>query len=638
MDSVFYIDNSLFKGFSALRPGNSKIELLEKTTFANRINALACIMAAHHGWIGATFSCAEILTYLYFSEMRLTTDKNGTHTPDILILSKGHAAPMQYACLAGKGIIRFSDLLTYKTKNGLQAHTDIKTPGIASNTGSLGQSLSKAAGIALSGRMSSKSGRIFVVLGDGELQEGQNYEALMTIKKYNLTGVIPIIDRNYLQTDSQVKDIKTIANLEKMFASFGFKATKINGHSMKEIKSAFSGLDYNANNVIIADTVKGFGSAMTAMPRTAGRRTAVWHSRVPQQEEYLSILGDLVKNAATPAVTAAYKRFAAKLKPVMQRKIVFATQPPSTRDVFAEKLAELAEKNSRIVVLDADLEKSMRLTGFAGSHPDRFIEIGIAEQDMVSVAGGLALRKYIPVVNTYASFFRRAYEQIYINSTENTFIIYAGHYSGLCYATDGKSHQMTGDIPMMRAIPGMRVYDPFCNEELENILEFYLNRRASEVPDYPIYIKLRRSPVDFPLPDWIYRPGGVNKGHELVKGKGLCLVPAGPHLTSYCVRIALSKPEVCLGVAAFSAQNFLDESNVLGILSKYKTVIICEEGVTAGGLGDEISGIVGKNKTDTRIIRRGTTGSTFSARDKSALFSHFGLDTAGLKKLAEQYI
>ncbi|MCD6312052.1 MAG: hypothetical protein J7M11_06305, partial [Elusimicrobia bacterium] len=189
---IFLVNKKLLrKAFGNLSKKSSS-GILACLAAVNRINSLAAIKSAEHGWLGATFSCADIVTYLYFSEMK---------APDILILSKGHASPAQYAALAAKGVINFEDLLSYKMPRGLQAHTDMSTPGIVSNTGSLGQSLSKAAGMIMASRLKKENRRAFVILGDGELQEGQNFEALMNIRKNRMTGLVPIIDRNNLQTD-----------------------------------------------------------------------------------------------------------------------------------------------------------------------------------------------------------------------------------------------------------------------------------------------------------------------------------------------------------------------------------------------------------------------------------------------------
>lgn len=613
--------------------------VLKKISYINRINALACIMSAKHGWIGATFSCAEILTYLYFNEMNFIINNIGEISGDVLILSKGHAAPMQYACLAGLGVIDFEDLKTYKTRTGLQAHTDKKTPGIISNTGSLGQSLSKACGIALVSRQAGKKQRVYVVLGDGELQEGQNYEALMSIRQLGLTEVIPIIDRNRLQTDSNTEDIKKLPELQSLFRSFGFEMADIDGHDISNISRAFSRKVPSANRVIVANTIKGYGSEITSMRGSVSRRNGVWHSRVPSKEEYILILRELVKKIDDDSIKKAFDEFVAESGNGRESILISTDEQESTRDLFSKKLFSLARNNKKIIILDADLEKSMKLTDFALKYPDRFVECGISEQDMVSIAGGIALKGYVPVVNTYASFLRRAYEQIYINATEETFIIYAGHYSGLCYTTDGKSHQMTGDISMMRAIPGMRVYDPFCKEELEGILDYYLNETASiRKKSFPVYIKLRRKGTDYPVYLGKNYKFSISRGTEIIRGKDVCLVSSGPHITSFCLQAVSKQAKSQAGVIAFSSQNFLDEKHTLLQFAKYKKLIILEEGIVAGGLSDEISKIVCRSGLPIKIVRKGVKGFTFSSREKSDLFKYFGLDTNGIGKILKNGI
>lgn len=627
---IFLVDKALFRKAFGKLPKKASLTTLARLAAVNRINALAAIKSAEHGWLGASFSCADIVTYLYFREMKAR---------DILILSKGHAAPVQYAALAAKGVINFEELLSYKTPRGLQAHTDLSTPGIASNTGSLGQSLSKAAGMIMAARLKKESRRAFVILGDGELQEGQNFEALMSIRKNRLTELVPVIDRNNLQTDSAVRDIKAIDDLEKTLSGFGFKVITARGNDMKSLAKAFVLACGKDNCVIIADTIKGAGSSVTAM-KNPSRRKAVWHSKVPSAEEYARILEELITGTGAACIKEAFGRW--RIPPVATAAVgIPSCRELSTRDAFAEELFSLMRKNKKIIVLDADLEKSMKLTPIAETYGTRFVESGIAEQDMTSTAGGFALSGFLPVVNTYASFFRRCFEQIYVNATEKTPVIYAGSYSGLCYASDGKTHQMTGDIPMMRSIHSMRVYDPFSASETRKLLRYYLSG-AKKSWNYPVYIKLRRSPADFPFKE----PAGkfsINSGVMLKEGKEICVVVSGPHLASYALRAvselsssAASSSAVGAAVAAFSAQNYLDHKKTLAMLRPFKKIIVLEEGVTSGGLADEISKHILKAGLNMQVLRRGADGFTFSARDKSCLFKEFSLDVRSIKKLLEK--
>lgn len=618
MKSVFQVKN-LYK---RLGP-KGKMDILAA---AVRINALSSIFSADHGWIGASFSSADILTYLYLSYMRFDYSSSRPNG-DILILSKGHAAPAQYASLAEAGILSYDYLLEYKQPDGPQAHTDIMTPGIPTNTGSLGQALSKAAGIALADRLKNQKRKIFVIIGDGELQEGQNYEAMMSIVKYKLTEVIPVIDRNRLQTDSSTESIIGSFNIPEVLASFGFKTRIFNGHDFKDIRRTFSSISAERPQALIADTIKGFGSSYTSMSQDTPPGEALWHSRVPNDTEYIGILEELVNAINLKDISDSFKKFKNSFTNTERKKSV---TEESTRDSFAEYIIEKAASETRLVMLDADLAKSLKINTFEKKFPERFVETGISEQDMVSIAGGLALEGFISVVNTYASFFRRGFEQIYINATEKTFIIYAGSYSGLCYSTDGKSHQMTGDIPIMKSIPGMRVFDPFTPEELRGYLEYLFSFK--NFPDYPVYLKLRRTPPDvgITLPDdYSFDP---ENGVHLCRGRDIALVAAGPHMAGYALEAARISGTDC-GVTAISAQNYLNSDKISSLYRNYSTLITLEEGVTAGGLGDTLSEMLHGKK----IIRRGVDDFTFSAREKKELYRKFGLDTKSISSLILNY-
>lgn len=213
------------------------------------MNSLACIVEAQRGWLGASFSCTETLTSIYFDKSLYDFARG-----DVVALSKGHAAVMQYSCLAGLGILETKELRRYEYPDGPQAHTDRQTPGIDINTGSLGQTLSKCLGLALA----KPDARIYVVLGDGELQEGQNWEAFMSWKKFGLKNLVAIVDCNGIQTDSDVADIMPIPKLEEAFQAFGIAVVHAaNGNSCQQIHAALHTAHSMACPVVIlANTLK----------------------------------------------------------------------------------------------------------------------------------------------------------------------------------------------------------------------------------------------------------------------------------------------------------------------------------------------------------------------------------------------
>jgi len=629
LDNFFLVDRKYYKK-SLKRKSNifEIISALEEYSIYNRINTLTAIYKAQHGWLGASFSIADILTVIYFYLAKIEGVYKFNDF-DYTLLSKGHATIIQYACLAGLGIIPTKSLLNYKTPNGPQAHTDISTKGIYINSGSLGQTLSKATGIALA---NSKS-KIFVILGDGELQEGQNYEALMTIKQYKLFNVIPIIDCNRIQSDSNVDDIKKIYDLGYVLRGFGFDVLEVDGHNYDELILKLSKI-YNTqekNQIMIAYTEKGAGvSFMSAS--AAKRRKYIWHSAIPDKIQYLEALEELKQKIKNEKIFLELTTFI-KLE---KQKLSEPKEKPqskkeySTGEYFSKTITELAKKNKNIYCIDADLEKSCKLTEFALNFSHRFIEVGIAEQDMISIAGGLALSGKLPIVNTYANFYRRGFEQIYVNATENTRVIYAGHYSGLCYTTDGKTHQATGDVAMFRSIPNMLVFYPTFNFEIPQILNWYLIEKIQA----PIYFKLHRTA---PLVNFFGKLNiafNYGFGNKIIDNNSeVCVLTSGPQLINFCgaaLDKLKKKNKISADLFAVSTLKNLDIKFVNEITDKYKKIFFIEELIDCAGLFDEFMKKLASQDNPEKlpqIYYRAVNDFTFCTLDRIALYKYFKLDT-----------
>lgn len=214
----------------------------------------------HH--FGGSLSCVEALTALYFYKMNFSLETQASPTRDRCIVSKGHSVPTQYVILAMLGFFPTEELKTIKQLgSSLQGHPDIhKTPGIEAPTGSLGQGLSYANGVALAGRLDGNDFRVYVVMGDGELQEGQVWEAAMTTSHYRLDNMRAIIDLNGYQSQGCVEELLAVEPVEEKWRSFGWHAVRIDGHSIEEICRALDDADHRGKPcVIIAETVKGKG-------------------------------------------------------------------------------------------------------------------------------------------------------------------------------------------------------------------------------------------------------------------------------------------------------------------------------------------------------------------------------------------
>ena len=256
------------------------MEDLEKISKDIRNDIVDMIYSAGSGHPGGSLSCVEILVALYHKLMNLNLDNEGSRI-DKFILSKGHASSCYYAVLSSKGYIPHEDLKTFrKFDSYLEGHPCIKINGVDVSSGSLGQGLSIANGMAISKKVSGKEGNVYCLVGDGEIEEGQIWEACMSSSKYNLNNLILFVDNNGLQIDGTIKDVKNVDNLEEKFNSFGFYVQRINGHSFDEILTSVSNAKKsNKPNVIIANTIKGKGISFM-------ENKAEWHGKKLTDEEY----------------------------------------------------------------------------------------------------------------------------------------------------------------------------------------------------------------------------------------------------------------------------------------------------------------------------------------------------------------
>ena len=255
-----------------------------------RRKSLEIIHRAGSGHPGGSLSAADIMTALYFSVMRYDSKNPKDPNRDRFVMSKGHATGVFYSVLARAGYFADEDLVSYRrvdSKLNLSGHPHPKTPGVEIATGSLGQGLSVAHGIALGARLENSDYKVYVLMGDGELQEGQVWEAAMSASKFNTNNLIAIVDFNKVAQDNITKDLKDIEPLEEKWRSFGWDVHRIDGHDMEQVHKALTlPLDENKPRVIIADTIKGKGVSFME-----GKTS--WHGVAPSDEDYEKALKEL---------------------------------------------------------------------------------------------------------------------------------------------------------------------------------------------------------------------------------------------------------------------------------------------------------------------------------------------------------
>ena len=268
---------------------NNYAELAEKARRI-RINALKAIHAAKSGHPGGSLSSADILATLYFGELNIDPKNPKMADRDKFVLSKGHAVPALYAALGERGFYEVNEMMTLRQVGSkFQGHPNMrKVPGIEMSTGSLGQGFSAAVGMAVAGKIDKNPGRVYVLTGDGELQEGIVWEAAMQASHRKLDNLVAIVDLNGLQIDGKVSDVKCVCPVDEKFRSFGWNVISVDGHNFEELTTAFSEAKSSKGvpTAIIAHTHKGKG--VSFMEDNAG-----WHGKAPSDEELATAIEEL---------------------------------------------------------------------------------------------------------------------------------------------------------------------------------------------------------------------------------------------------------------------------------------------------------------------------------------------------------
>jgi transketolase len=377
----------------------------------------------------------------------------------------------------------------------------LKLPGVEVSSGSLGQGLSVAVGMALAARMAGKRHKIFCLMGDGEQQEGQVWEAAMEAGHFHLDSIIAVVDCNRLQIDGLVENVMQVEPLAEKYASFGWEVLRTNGHDMSQLVEAFKKAKATVGmpTVILADTIKGKG--VSFMENQPG-----WHGKAPNREELTAALAELGLAETLPVAALLDKaktyqseidrKLAAKM-PTFSRDYwwnagdTMQVKMEPTRKGFGKALAENGD-DERVVCLGLDISGSITIADFYAGKPeraDRWVSMGIAEQSATAAAAGLAKEGKLPVLGSYATFSAaRNLDQIRVSICYGNFnVLIAGAHAGVSVGADGATHQALEDLFAMQGMPNMTVVVPCDAIETRKATEYLLLRHKG-----PKYIRFAR--------------------------------------------------------------------------------------------------------------------------------------------------
>lgn len=482
---------------------NYSIEELREAANLMRGYDLVALCAAGSGHAGGTLSIMDIVAALYLQAADHDPKNPSWPDRDRIVWSAGHKAPALYMGLGIAGFCSLDDTVTLRKLNSpFQGHPHwLKLPGVEVSTGSLGQGLSIAVGMALAARLDGKAHKVFCLMGDGEQQEGQVWEAAMEAGHFRLDSIITVIDRNRLQIDGWVKDVMQVEPLAEKYASFGWEVLTIDGHDMNQIVDAFAKARSTVGKptVILANTIKGKG--VSFMENQAG-----WHGKSPNREELDASLKELglSERIHVDELLDKAKNYQAEMSRKLEARMPkfsrdywwnsgdrMKVKMEPTRKGFGKSLAESGD-DERVVCLGLDISGSITISDFYAGKPERakrWISMGIAEQSATSAAAGMAREGKLPVLGSYATFSAaRNLDQVRVSVCyANLNVLIAGAHAGVSVGPDGATHQALEDLFAMQGLPNMSVVVPCDAVETRKATNYLLLQHRG-----PKYIRFAR--------------------------------------------------------------------------------------------------------------------------------------------------
>jgi len=440
------------------------------------IYSMMSTTAAGSGHPTSCMSAAELVAGIYFYAMKFDPKNANSNDDDRFVLSKGHAAPLLYSALAEAGVFPVSRVMTLRQfSSELEGHPTPRIHGVDAATGSLGQGLSVGAGLAIGARMDKSPTRVYVLTGDGELAEGEIWEAAAFAAHYKLDNLTVITDINALGQSDYTMYKHDMEVYRRKFESEGFATEVIDGHDVAAVLAALDRAKATKGRpqAIIARTVKGHGFSLVA-----GKEG--WHGKPFSKEQ----LAEAIKErggapVVPPDPGKSYARTTLPTPPDFPAPPApeyAADAQVATREAYGFALKRLGKVNPHIVAMSGDVMNSTFSEMFDKAYPDHFFQGYIAEQNLVSTGVGLAARGKVPFLDTFACFLSRAYDNVRMAAVSRANINLCGSHCGVSIGEDGPSQMALEDIAMFRAVSGSEVFYPSDAVSTERLTEHMAKR------------------------------------------------------------------------------------------------------------------------------------------------------------------
>ncbi|HYX90207.1 MAG TPA: transketolase [Myxococcaceae bacterium] len=572
-----------------------------------RADSIRATTAAGSGHPTSSMSAADLMAVLLSGHFHYDWKNPRDLDNDRFILSKGHAAPLLYSMYKAAGVISDSELLSLrKLGSRLEGHPTPVLPFVDVATGSLGQGLPAAIGMALAARLTRRDIRCWVLLGDSEMSEGSVYEALELGGHYALSQIIALIDMNRLGQRGPTMVQWDGDQYAARARAFGWKALLVDGHDHHAIDRAYAEAESSPQPVcIIARTKKGAG--VSFLEDKEG-----WHGKPLSEAEAKRALdelgnppGDMIIETKGPRRTSR-PRPAAKPAPFAPPRYAAGTKV-ATREAFGDALAALAQSREEVVALDGEVSNSTFSEKLQKVAPDRFFEMYIAEQQLVSAAVGMHVFGLHPFAATFAAFFSRAYDQIRMAAISRANLYLVGSHAGVSIGEDGPSQMGLEDLAMMRAVSGSTVLYPACATTAAELTREMAGRPGIH------YLRTTREKTPVLYGPEERFPIGGSKVLRQSQGDVAAVLAAGVTLhEALRAHEMLQKERLPVRIVDVYSVKPIDAATLEACARECGHLIVVEDHWPQGGLGDAVSEVFSNRPnrpTLTRLAVRGMPGS-----------------------------
>ena len=588
-----------------------------------------CLESTAEAGSGHPTSCmsaAEIVSVLFFDEMRWDPRDPSGRRADVFVLSKGHAAPILWAALHEAGAIDDDPMTLRRHDSRLEGHPTPLVPWVRVATGSLGQGLCAAAGMAWARKLDDEPGRVYALLGDGEVAEGSVWEAAEFASCNGLANLCAVIDLNRLGQSGPTMHQHHAEVYERRLQAFGWDTAVVDGHDLAALQEAFARARRASRPFgIVALTLKGKG--VSFLEDKEG-----WHGKpVKKGDELARAVAELGDTSLRLRVEP--RRYDGEPRPAEAAIALTPAyekgQEVATREAFGAALAKLAKSAPQVVALDGDTKNSTFSEKFKAVAPERFVEAYIAEQDMVGVALGMSTEGKVPIASTFACFLTRAYDFIRMAVySRPRHLVLCGSHAGVSIGEDGPSQMALDDLAMMRALVKATVLYPSDAVSAERAVE------AAARTEGVVYIRTSRPKTPVLYANDEPFPVGGSKTLRQSGKDAVTIVAAGVTVfEALTAHDRLQKEGVAVRVIDLYSVQPLDTETLRRAAAETRGIITVEDHSVRGGLGEAVAAAVSGR---TRVQILGVRELPRSGKPAELLRAH-GIDADAIVRAVREF-